>query len=123
MQKLDRKQYFAADLADQLRALPSDAKSRIMDQGYFVCELNWRDEKSLDAGLLDLTIAINTVAQLCEHRAKVKAPNFLKTQRLEKVLADLIEKAWLYCIIHSRSSRTGSYPNLIAVHFASHRAS
>lgn len=40
MQKLDRKQIYAADLADHLRALPPDAKRKILDQGYFVCELN-----------------------------------------------------------------------------------
>lgn len=121
MLKLDKKQIHAADLADQLRALPSDAMRNILDQGYFVCELKWRDEKRLDSGNLDLSVAENVDLDTCRFSGKLKGLNLHKTRPLEKALADLIEKAWLHCVVHNRCTRTGDFPNRIALKFSSHR--
>lgn len=117
MHKLNGKENFAADLMDQLRGLPSRHRDQILSRGWSVCELTWEDEKSLDAGRLDVRLAENVCPEQCQFRGQVKNFGLFKTRPMERVLSGLIEQAWLHCVVHNRSARKSEFPNQIVVRF------
>lgn len=118
MQKLKLKDVFATDLVDQVGALPFDQKNRILRSGWLACELSWENNLELDAGRLTVTLVESDAPRSHPFRGRVGGFSITKTWQMEKACADLIEQAWLHCVVHSRSALKSGFPNRIAVQFS-----
>ena len=117
MRKLIRKEYFAAEIIEQLRQLPSARRDQIMDRGVLACELGWQTEKELDAGKLIPKLIEADHSTTSNFRGQTGPFGLFKSRQMEKVLAGLIEQAWLHCLVHNLSAREDGIPNRISVRF------
>ncbi|MDO6481880.1 hypothetical protein [Shimia thalassica] len=94
MQKLIRKQDYAGDVMEQLRALPSNQLQRVMEGGVLKFELTWNSELELDAGRLGVHLVEVSDAMEVEVCERIKSFNLRRSRQTEKVLAATLERAW-----------------------------
>ncbi|MGX9353486.1 hypothetical protein ACS3QZ_20030 (plasmid) [Shimia sp. W99] len=117
MQKLTRKQVLAEDLVDQVRRASANPRNSFCSRGWFSVELSWERERDLDAGRIHLHLIDGEDPNESAFQVKVKGLNLQRTRTLERVLAAEIEKAWLSCVVHSRTANQGMPPNIFSVVF------